>query len=108
MPHNRQYELENKLESGEPLTDEEIVELFGEQSGCVRGAFENDKESFERFKTEIVPRAAAGERFDFSGQNCDPDEGECPGWDGVSRRCVCGNRRVEWICDHGSWYGEAY
>ena len=30
--------------------------------------------------------------FDFSGQNCD----DCPGWDGESNRCECGNRRVCW------------
>lgn len=29
---------------------------------------------------------------DFDGKNCD----ECPGWDGSSRRCECGNRRVSW------------
>ena len=30
--------------------------------------------------------------IDFSGQNCD----DCGGWDGESRRCDCGNRRVYW------------
>lgn len=30
---------------------------------------------------------------DFAGKNCD---GPCRGWDGVSRRCDCGNRRVYW------------
>lgn len=36
---------------------------------------------------------------DFDGQNCADawDEGEnCAGWDGVDRRCDCGNRRVYW------------
>ena len=34
----------------------------------------------------------------FEGQNC---EGPCLGWDGESRRCDCGNRRVSWTYD--SW-----
>jgi hypothetical protein len=29
---------------------------------------------------------------DFDGKNCD----DCVGWDGESRRCDCGNRRVYW------------
>lgn len=41
----------------------------------------------------------AGGVEDFDGKNCE-DVGEegtfCSGWDGVSRRCDCGNRRVEW------------
>lgn len=34
----------------------------------------------------------------FDGQNCDDwsDESFCAGWDGESRRCDCGNRRVYW------------
>ena len=30
-------------------------------------------------------------RFD-GDETCE----ECPGWDGLSRRCECGNRRVYW------------
>lgn len=46
----------------------------------------------------------------FSGQNCD---GPCSGWDGESKRCECGNRRVSWTYDDLSFkdpsiYGEAY
>jgi len=42
-----------------------------------------------------------GNYFDFDGQNCGNDGYEsrgkdCPGWDGLSRRCECGNRRVDW------------
>lgn len=29
----------------------------------------------------------------------DECEDECRGWDGQSRRCECGNRRVEWDDD---------
>lgn len=41
----------------------------------------------------------------FDGQNCndwlDPDEADCLGWDGHSRRCDCGNRRVSWVKQFG-------
>ena len=37
---------------------------------------------------------------EFTGMNCndylDDDAVECEGWDGVDRRCDCGNRRVSW------------
>lgn len=36
---------------------------------------------------------------EFEGMNCNDygDElDECAGWDGTSRRCDCGNRRVSW------------
>jgi hypothetical protein len=36
--------------------------------------------------------------------NCD----DCDGWDGVSRRCSCGNRRVYWIWDKSVLYAEAW
>lgn len=50
----------------------------------------------------------SGALIEFNGQNCD----ECEGWDGESRRCSCGNRRVSWESD-GTFlnprvYGEAY
>lgn len=37
--------------------------------------------------------------IEFEGMNCNDygdDEPECEGWDGVERRCECGNRRVSW------------
>jgi hypothetical protein len=53
--------------------------------------------------------------IDFNGNNCsDTKFGEdCLGWDGESRRCSCGNRRVSWSTsqlDSGKWiaYAEAY
>lgn len=48
---------------------------------------------------------------DFEGNNCD---GPCEGWDGVGRRCQCGNRRVSWAqgvghtFEHPEVYAEAY
>lgn len=38
----------------------------------------------------------------FDGDECCGDS--CRGWDGVSRRCECGNRRVGWSVDQ---FGEA-
>lgn len=38
---------------------------------------------------------AAGDYIEFDGWNCH-DFGDCAGWDGKSRRCECGNRRVYW------------
>lgn len=38
--------------------------------------------------------------IEFDGMNCndykEDHEVECGGWDGESRRCECGNRRVSW------------
>ncbi len=31
--------------------------------------------------------------YNFDDQNC---TSPCKGWDGISRRCQCGNRRVDW------------
>jgi len=44
------------------------------------------------------------EMYEFDGMNCD----DCDGWDGVSRRCSCGNRRVYWIWDKSVLYAEAW
>jgi hypothetical protein len=44
--------------------------------------------------------ASGGDDDEFSGMNCngylEDDADECLGWDGVDRRCDCGNRRVSW------------
>lgn len=54
---------------------------------------------------------------EFEGMNCNDylEDGadECTGWDGESRRCDCGNRRVSWETgqyDNGKFYafGVAY
>jgi len=50
--------------------------------------------------------------IDFNGSdNCE----DCPGWDGSSHRCACGNRRVSWDGNDSSdfflnpyIYGQAY
>ena len=33
--------------------------------------------------------------YSFYGKNCE----DCGGWDGISKRCNCGNRRVDWTGD---------
>ena len=56
----------------------------------------------------------AGGVDEFEGMNCNDDDGTfCSGWDGVDRRCDCGNRRVSWETgqyDNGKFYayGVAY
>lgn len=51
-----------------------------------------DRAALAAFIAVVVPRLIDVEPIRFDGQNCD----ECPGWDGLSRRCECGNRRVYW------------
>lgn len=49
--------------------------------------------------------------YDFDGWNCDDlEDNTCGGWDGESRRCECGNRRVYWDMDDSRTYvfGTAY
>ena len=49
--------------------------------------------------------------IEFVGSNCkDFDDDmvwDCE-WDGYSRRCVCGNRRVCWNWENSILYAEAY
>lgn len=43
--------------------------------------------------------AASNGTVEFTGdENCNDFNGDCC-WDGESRRCACGNRRVEWTTD---------
>ena len=50
---------------------------------------------------------------EFNGdENCNDFDGDCM-WDGESRRCFCGNRRVYWDTNEqsdGTWeaHGEAW
>ncbi len=60
----------------------------------------------------IVKHFPWNHSMDFSGQNCH-DVGydhtdACTGWDGLDRRCDCGNRRVYWVVEGNYAYGEAY
>jgi hypothetical protein len=62
---------------------------------------------------EAIAKGIAAGGVGFRGdESCNDYEGDCS-WDGVSRRCACGNRRVEWdtaeLID-GRWraYAEAW
>ena len=62
---------------------------------------------FYKTPEEAVAAAIASGWVDtFEGDNCDEVRDEmgavCYGWDGVSRRCDCGNRRVNW--DKGGYW----
>lgn len=57
------------------------------------------------FDDEVAKITAECQLHEFIGQNCsdylDEDQ-HCGGWDGKSKRCQCGNRRVSWQegCGH--------
>jgi hypothetical protein len=72
-------------------------------------------EGYNTAEEAIQAGIDAGGVEEFDGQNCmDYDEDVvCGGWDGVDRRCDCGNRRVSWETgqyDNGKFYayGVAY
>jgi hypothetical protein len=64
-------------------------------------------------RQEAIDAAVANAEDDyieFDGMNCndylDDGDEECGGWDGESRRCDCGNRRVYWETQQqhdGTW-----
>lgn len=58
-------------------------------------------EEFDRqVKEKVAEIEASGDFVEFEGWNCEEDgDTICEGWDGVSRRCDCGNRRVAWVPD---------
>ena len=61
-----------------------------------------------KFEQLIKEKLESADEFSFNGENCDED---C-GWDGIDRRCFCGNRRVCWEYEgdfnNMSVYAEAY
>ena len=65
-------------------------------------------EAIEAARKAVVD---AEDLIEFDGQNCnDDDENWCPGWDGESHRCACGNRQVYWSAfknDDGTFYAVA-
>lgn len=62
------------------------------------------KDKFAKL-VEQYQKDHAGEYVDFGGNNCyDIDDNECKGWDMVSRRCECGNRRVAFEMDDDETY----
>lgn len=66
-------------------------------------------DNFSNLMKEAIEQMS-GEHIEFNGMNCyDLDDNECKGWDGLSTRCDCGNRRVYWcLSDDGTYvYAEA-
>lgn len=60
-----------------------------------------DELAFER---ECNRRIEENTFFSFAGDNCE----DCSGWDGESRRCDCGNRRVSWATGDGHSFKDPY
>lgn len=86
---------------GHQLTDEQLVKSFKDTINC----------DVQEIRDVILPMFDSYEDgFYFDGSyNCEPED--CR-WDGISRRCNCGNRRVEWVISQYNSgkiaYGEAY
>lgn len=55
-------------------------------------------EGYNTAEEAIKAGIEAGGVEEFEGMNCGDydDDVVCGGWDGVDRRCDCGNRRVSW------------
>lgn len=66
--------------------------------------------SFDELVKEMTPPPR--EFLEFDGMNCNDylelGQDECRGWDGVSRRCDCGNHRVGWENMDGQPWPVAY
>ena len=69
---------------------------------------------YDTAEEAIAAAIEAGGVDDFADMNCndylEEDDQPCTGWDGVSRRCDCGNRRVGWETgqfDNGKFYAYA-
>jgi hypothetical protein len=84
------------------MTTQQIIDMFPEV--CLAHTFETVPGSEEAFREWVMPYIDEGD-YPFDGCNC--DDSDCR-WDGISRRCNCGNRRVDWVFDYGVWSGEAY
>ena len=56
----------------------------------------------EKLQELINEQRSNGGFISFDGDNCE----DCVGWDMESRRCECGNRRVDWEVDGSD--GEYY
>lgn len=55
---------------------------------------------------EAIAAGIADAYVEFDGFNCEDVGNDCAGWDGESRRCECGNRRVYWDTfkkEDGTW-----
>ncbi len=58
--------------------------------------FATPEAAVEAAEKEAAAAAANFVFYDFDGDEyCNDGNGDCS-WDGISRRCECGNRRVSW------------
>lgn len=63
------------------------------------------------FYAEVERIRSEREWHEFAGFNCydvSNDGESCAGWDGTSKRCQCGNRRVDWVEGYGHSFKEPY
>jgi hypothetical protein len=130
MFEDRFRDLKTKAESDERKAKEDVrnrhealkpvrATLFLIRHGMVEGQHFTPENAIGvaneyAFNEAVKAKTAEGGPFSFSGEdNCE----DCDGWDGESRRCNCGNRRVSWSTDDdfesfdsGNYYvyGEAY
>ena len=94
---------------------------------CQKGDFSTCEAIYEKMLSEMTKsdmrerkrewlikrklKSSYGVPLDFAGNNCNDISGNsCDGWDGKSRRCQCGNRRVDWeFCydDDSTIYAQA-
>ena len=93
--------IARKLKAGMQYCFEHKLSTEGSMEACLHRAIEHLLPILQKKELE-----ENGGYISFVGHNCndwkDEEEEECPGWDGVSHRCECGNRRVYW-----DWDGES-
>ena len=84
-----------------PEIDELIENCHSLRSYEDKGVYGPFDRKFELI-IEKLRELEEDEFIDFNGFNChewshrNDDEELCSGWDGRSKRCECGNRRVDW------------
>jgi len=66
-------------------------------------------ETEDELYSRLIKEAKNGKQFpiQFDGMNCHDFDNGCDGWDGESRRCNCGNRRVYWEISDDKTYVRA-
>lgn len=101
-----QAKLEVDYRNNEEIKLTEEAAIYLQEHGRVLGKdfsletaiFVADNVAFELEKERVLTEKNFS-FFSFTGNdNCNEN---CAGWDGVSHRCDCGNRRVDWEFDTG-------
>jgi hypothetical protein len=101
-------EEQKKKDEEQKKKDEEQKKKDEEQKKKDEEQKKKDKEEEEKNMLEYAIDEMMKDRdwIKFSGdENCN---NRCRGWDGRSRRCDCGNRRLSWEYNGGYIYPEAY